>query len=95
MTKTMGSAVLDAPLAEIWALLRDFGGLTKWFSGVASCEIEGGKPADQIGTVRMVSQTPGGPFIGERLTGMSDDDHVFTYRIETPVDLGTVNVAWG
>lgn len=93
--KTIGSTVINAPLDEVWALLRDFGGLTRWFSGVASCEIKDGKSSDQIGSVRIVAQSPGGPGIGERLTEMSDDDHAFAYRIEVPVDLGAVKVAWG
>ena len=93
--KTMGSTIIDAPLEKVWSLLRDYGGLTKWFSGVVSCGIADGKSSDQIGAVRVVSQTPGGPGIGERLTEMSDDDHLFAYRIEVPVDLGSVKVACG
>ena len=96
MTTTTGSIVLDAPANEVWALFRDFGGLTKWFSGAASCTVADGKATDQIGAVRMVEVPNAGGFkVPERLTGLSDEDRVLTYVIDCPTDLGAVKTAQG
>ena len=46
------TAVIDAPVARVWAAMRDFNGLPGWHPVIARSEIEGGKPADQVGCIR-------------------------------------------
>jgi hypothetical protein len=52
MPKGFASTVIDAPIDEVWARIRDFNGLPDWHPGIAQSEIEEGKPSDQIGCVR-------------------------------------------
>ena len=95
MVRTVGSAIIDAPLAKVWGLVSDFGNLPRWFSGAASCDMLDGKAGNQIGAVRRVGQHGGAGAVDERLTGMSGQDHVMTYLVECVADLGSVKAAWG
>ena len=46
------STVIDAPVAAVWAVIRDFNALPAWTPFVAESRIEANAPADQIGCVR-------------------------------------------
>ncbi len=73
------SAVIDAPIEDVWAIARDYTG--HWHSSViCNSSIEGGLPSDQIGCVRAFELSDGGK-LREVLVGMSDEDHDFSYRI--------------
>ena len=73
------SAVIDAPIEDVWAIARDYTG--HWHSSViCNSSIEGGLPSDQIGCVRAFELCDGGK-LREVLVGMSDEDHEFSYRI--------------
>ena len=78
------SAVIDAPVADVWAIARDYTG--HWHSSViCNSSIEGGLPSDQIGCVRAFELREGGK-LREVLVGMSDEQHEFSYRIlESPL----------
>src|SRR5258705_3145852 len=74
------SAVIDAPVDGVWAVLRDFNSHPAWHPVVAESEIEGGEPSDQIGCVRRFTLRDGHR-IREQLLALSDRDHVSTYCI--------------
>jgi len=74
------SAIIDAPIARVWAVLRDFNSHTAWHPAVAESEIEGGDPSDQVGCVRRFSLRDGN-LIREQLLALSDEEHLSTYCI--------------
>jgi NADPH:quinone reductase len=78
--KVTRTAIIDAPIERVWALLRDFNGHDHWHPAVAYSEIERGEPPDQLGCVRSFSMKDGGR-IREQLLSLSDKDHSFTYCI--------------
>src|SRR5258705_10588397 len=80
MIRVTVSAIIDAPIERVWAVLRDFNSHTAWQPVVAESEIEGGEPSDQIGCVRRFTLRDGN-HIREQLLALSDRDHVSTYCI--------------
>ena len=80
MARAHASSVINAPIEQVWARIRDFNGLPNWHPGVARSEIEGGAPADQVGCVRHFALKDGG-VIRERLLEMSDLGHHYSYAI--------------
>jgi NADPH:quinone reductase-like Zn-dependent oxidoreductase len=80
MIRVTRSAVIDAPIERVWAVLRDFNSHTAWHPVVAESEIEGGEPSDQVGCVRRFTLRDGNR-IREQLLALSDRDHISTYCI--------------
>jgi NADPH:quinone reductase len=80
MNKVTRTAIIDAPIERVWALIRDFNGHDHWHPAVAYSEIENAEPPDQIGCIRNFSMQDGGK-IREQLLSLSDKDHSFTYCI--------------
>jgi hypothetical protein len=79
------SAVLAAPVAQVWAVIRDFNGLPAWTPFVAESRIEQNHPADKVGAIRNFRLRDGG-VIRERLLALSDYDFSMTYAIlESPM----------
>jgi NADPH:quinone reductase len=74
------SAVIDAPIERVWAVLRDFNSHSAWHPAVGPSEIEHGEPADQVGCVRTFALKDGNQ-IREQLLALSDADYVSTYCI--------------
>jgi NADPH:quinone reductase len=74
------SAVIDAPIERVWAILRDFNSHTAWHPVVAESVIENGEPSDQVGCVRSF-RLHDGHTIREQLLALSDRDHVSSYCI--------------
>ena len=80
MAKIYQSTVIDAPVASVWRILRDFNGHQDWHPAVAQSRVEDDKQADQIGAVRQFTLT-GGENVREQLLSLSDADHSFVYTI--------------
>jgi NADPH:quinone reductase-like Zn-dependent oxidoreductase len=81
------SAVVDAPVATVWALLRDFNGHDRWHPAVATSRMEGSRPVDQVGGVRAF-RLKDGAFLREKLIGLDDRTRRLTYCIlEAPLRL--------
>jgi NADPH2:quinone reductase len=74
------SAVIDAPIARVWEVLRDFNSHWAWHPAVGESQIEGGEPADQVGCVRNFFLKDGN-HIREQLLALSDKDYISTYCI--------------
>ncbi|MBC7283135.1 zinc-binding dehydrogenase [Hoeflea sp.] len=87
MVRVVQSAVIDAPLDEVWRLLRDFNSHDQWHPAIAESRIEDGHPADMVGAVRSFSLTDGGR-LREQLLRLNDRDHELTYcLLEAPLPL--------
>lgn len=83
MPMAYASAVLAAPLDEVWSYLRDFSNLAQWHPAISECEIEKGG-ADSVGSVRRLTM-PDGTTFRERLLALSDVDHSVTYEfVDSP-----------
>jgi hypothetical protein len=80
VAKVFVSAIVDAPAARVWAVVRDFNGLPAWTPFVAESRIEQGARADQVGCVRNFRLKDGG-VIRERLVALSDYDFSMSYAI--------------
>jgi NADPH:quinone reductase len=87
MVEVCRSTIVNAPIDEVWAILRDFNGHDQWHPAIASSRIEDGAPSDLIGAVRDFKLEDGSR-IREQLLSLSDDEHGFTYCIlEAPIPL--------
>ncbi|MDX6749612.1 SRPBCC family protein [Geminicoccaceae bacterium 1502E] len=80
MPTAYSSTVLDAPVERVWEKLRDFNGLAGWHPAVADSMIEDGKPADQLGCVRVLTLKDGAEIV-ERLVAQSDEERSYSYAI--------------
>jgi NADPH:quinone reductase-like Zn-dependent oxidoreductase len=81
------STIIDAPIDEVWAVLRDFNGHARWHPAVAESRIEDGRAADEAGCVRRFRLTDGGE-LREQLLTLSDRDRRFSYCIlDAPIPL--------
>lgn len=77
--KVFRSAVLDAPIAEVWAAVRAFDGVANWNPGVAAARMESGT-ATGVGSVRHLDIVDGSIF-RETLLAHSDLEHSYSYDI--------------
>lgn len=85
MPRAYASAVVEAPVGTVWALVRDFNALPVWHPLIADSRIEQRRSADQVGCIRAFTLKDGGR-IRERLLGLSDYDCTCVYEIlESPM----------
>ncbi|MBT8435018.1 MAG: SRPBCC family protein [Gammaproteobacteria bacterium] len=77
--KVMRSVVIDAPITEVWAVVRNFDGVVNWNAGVTAATLESGSPT-QVGAVRKLDIADGSVF-RETLLAHSDLEHFYTYNI--------------
>jgi NADPH:quinone reductase len=80
MVRVTRSAVVDAPIERVWAVLRDFNSHHAWHPLVAESEIEGGEPSDEVGCIRRFTLRDGHR-IREQLLALSDRERLSTYCI--------------
>ena len=81
------STVIDAPIEEVWDVIRDFNGHDRWHPEVADSQIERGRPSDMVGCVRNF-RLKDGSALRERLLALSDLEQTFTYcLLDTPIPL--------
>src|SRR4051812_41570166 len=81
------STVIDAPVEDVWRVLRDFNGHDRWHPAIAASAIEAGAPVDMVGAVRRFRLADGGE-LREQLLSLSDDKRMLTYcLIEAPLPL--------
>ncbi len=80
MVNVYVSSVIDAPCDKVWEIIRPFDSIYKWHHLIKESRIELGLPADKIGCVRHMTMEDGNT-IREKLLGLSDYDHEYTYSI--------------
>jgi len=78
--KIFTSSVIDAPIDDVWAKIRDFNALPAWHPAIAESWIENGEPSDKVGCIRNFNLKDGGN-IREQLLTLSDIDYQCTYSI--------------
>ena len=66
---------INAPIADVWRLASDFGGLDRIMDGIDSCETEG----EGIGMTRTLPM--GGGAVVERLEELDESAHRMAYSI--------------
>lgn len=87
MAKVTVSSVIDAPVEDVWKVIRDFNALPSWHPRMVESHIEDGLAADKIGCVRNFKLVSGAT-LREKLTDFSDADYRVSYSIlETPQPL--------
>ena len=87
MTRIFISSVIDAPIDEVWAKIRDFNALPDWHPLIASSHIENDEPSDKVGCIRNFNLKDGGN-IREQLLALSDCTPLCTYSIlESPMPI--------
>jgi uncharacterized protein YndB with AHSA1/START domain len=74
------SSVIDAPVEEVWSVIRDYNDLPGWHPRMVESAIEDGKDATEIGCVRAF-KVASGATIREKLLAFSDDERMVTYSI--------------
>jgi NADPH:quinone reductase-like Zn-dependent oxidoreductase len=85
--KVVRSTIVDAPIDEVWEVLRDFNGHDRWHPAVSASRIEDRRASDEVGCVRDFALAAGGA-IREQLLALSDRDYTFTYCIlDAPLPL--------
>lgn len=80
MTDIYYSRVLDIPAARVWNMVRDFGGLAKWFPFFPHSVLRAGAAATEVGAIRD-NTNDDGVVISEQLVAFSDRDRSFTYNL--------------
>ncbi len=74
------SAIIDAPIERVWAVLRDFNSHDQWHDVVEQSRIEGGEASSRIGCVRNFTLKDG-HHIREQLLSLDDRAFVSRYCI--------------
>jgi hypothetical protein len=78
MAQAFASIIIDAPVEAVWRVVRDFNGLPSWLPGVAASAIEGGRDADSVGCVRLLTLSSGAN-CSERLLALDDSRYIISY----------------
>ena len=73
------SDVIDAPIEEVWGVMRDFNNMPSYHPAIRESIIEGDGPSDRVGCVRRLTLVEG--FVRERLLCMHDGNYSFAYEI--------------
>lgn len=80
------SAVIDAPIDDVWKIVRDFGEFEQWHPAADDCVIEGGHSGLEIGAIRNL--TIGSETFREQLVEASQLNHYHRYTIlDAPVPI--------
>ncbi len=80
MIEVRRSTVINAPIAQVWKILRDFNGHDQWHPAVERSSVDDGLKTDQVGAVRNFTLV-GGERLREQLLAMSDQEHRLRYSI--------------
>lgn len=87
MVSVVESAVLEAPIDEVWRVLRDFNSHVHWHPAIATSEIEDSMPPDAVGAVRRFTLEDGS-LLREQLLSSDDARHELSYcLLEGPLPL--------
>lgn len=76
MAEVLVEEEVAAPAARVWELVRGFGDIQEWASGIESCSVEG----EGVGAVRTIG-VPGGLSLQERLESYDEAGRSFGYAI--------------
>jgi NADPH:quinone reductase len=86
-THVSSSTVIEAPVEAVWALLKNFGNVSRWHPDVPESRIENGGTGQKPGDIRSIKLRNGTP-IREKLLAISDELKSYTYSvIEAPLPI--------
>ena len=77
--KVKRSVIIDAPIARVWAAVREFDSVVNWNPGVVAAQMESGT-ATTVGSIRKLDIADGTVF-RETLLAHSDLEHFYSYDI--------------
>jgi mxaD protein len=77
--KVVETVEVNAPVAKVWATVKDFDSLDKWHPGFSKDEIVKGAN-NKAGAVRSLT-VKGGPTFTEELISFGGKSHSYTYKI--------------
>ena len=80
MAKVFASTFIEAPIVEVWKIIRNFNTLPEWHPAISSSRIEENEPDDKIGCIRNFTFEGGGT-IREKLLELSDSRYSVTYSM--------------
>lgn len=87
MVKVLRSTILDAPVDDVWAVIRDFNGHDRWHPAVSDSAVERNRASDEVGCVRRFHLVDGSE-LRELLLTLSDMEMTMSYcLLDTPVPL--------
>jgi NADPH:quinone reductase len=87
MVQVRQSTIIDAPVADVWRILRNFNGHDRWHPAIVASAIEGSVPADAVGSVRRLRLSDGRE-LREQLLSLSDERLSLTYcLLDAPLPL--------
>jgi len=87
MVKVIRSTILDAPVEDVWNIIRDFNGHDQWHPAVATSQIERSDSSDRVGCIRKFKLEDGSE-LREQLLTLSDMEQTFSYcLLDTPIPL--------
>ena len=89
MAKSYYSTIFERSADEIWTVIRDFNNYPVWVDGAGESHIEGGRSGDSVGAVRNVLYKDSRRW--QQLLGLSDIDHLQTYRFVSESPANTRN----
>jgi hypothetical protein len=77
--KIVETVEIDKPVDQVWAIVKDFDGISKWHPAVASSVADKG---NEVGSVRkLVLKAPSDPSFDEVLDKYDADQHSYKYEI--------------
>jgi uncharacterized protein YndB with AHSA1/START domain len=77
--KVFCSSVLPVPAARVWAVMRDFAGMSAWHPEITDMAMIGGVPSATVSGVRAFRFGAGA--LEEQLTRLSDTERSLRYKI--------------
>ena len=77
MTHAYASTVIDAPVADVWRHLRDFGNIDAYYPPTETIDVDG--PGDRVGCIRTARHRETGQIFREQLVALSDEEHYASY----------------
>ena len=87
MTKVQVSAVIDEPVEQVWARVRNFGEIADWHPAVEECVLADGSSGNEMGSVRVLTLWNEAA-LREKLTAHADAERSFTTEIlESPLPI--------
>jgi Polyketide cyclase / dehydrase and lipid transport len=87
MPKVVRSTILDAPVDQVWSIIRDFNGFDSWHPAIGSSTIERHHSAQKVGCIRRLKLKDGSE-LREQLLTLSDLEQAYSYcLLDTPIPL--------
>lgn len=80
MTKVCASAVIDAPVDVVWAILREFDGMPRWHPAVTASAREGDAGVNAPGAIRALALANGAG-LREQLRSLDDEERETVYTL--------------